>query len=70
MKNVVDVLKGQDYDIVLDCVGGAESWAEGRKVLKKGMYWRVRARVCVYVCAWVGGCIRSCERACTSLMRA
>ena len=49
MKDVVDVLKGQDYDIVLDCVDGIESWAEGRNVFTKSMYPRECARVCARV---------------------
>jgi len=31
-----DVLAGQDYDLVFDCVGSADDWAKAPTVLKKG----------------------------------
>lgn len=35
-QDVGEVLKGQDYDLVLDCVGGEEYWKAAQKLLKKG----------------------------------
>lgn len=38
-QDIGEVLKGQDYDVVFDCVGGAEYWNAAQKFLKKdGVY--------------------------------
>ena len=37
-QDVGETLKGKDFDVVLDCVGGADNWRVGREVLRKGEY--------------------------------
>jgi len=31
-----DILEGQNYDMVFDCVGGVDSWVQSQRVLKSG----------------------------------
>merc|ERR1712125_238881 len=31
-----EVLAGQNYDVVFDCVGGGDSWVQSKRVLKPG----------------------------------
>ncbi|UJR11463.1 hypothetical protein I4U23_015642 [Adineta vaga] len=35
-KNFGEILKGQNYDLVYDCVGGEEQWTAAKQILKQG----------------------------------
>lgn len=37
-QNVGEVLKGQNYDLVLDCIGGKDYFEAAKQILKPGMY--------------------------------